>query len=70
MLLNARLVGLAVRVAGATPVPERAMSTVVLDPLTVNERVPLLAPAEVGVKTTPNVVLWFAARVSGRLRPV
>ena len=46
------------------------MSTVVLDPLIVSAILPLLAPAVLGAKTTPNVVLWFAARVSGRVRPV
>lgn len=70
MLVNVRLAGVAVRVAGATPVPESAMSIVVLDPPMVSEILPVLAPAAVGAKTTPNVVLWFAARVSGRLRPV
>lgn len=70
MLVNVRLAGVAVRVAGATPVPERAMSTAVLDPLTVSATLPLPAPAVVGAKTTPNVALWFAAKVSGKLRPV
>lgn len=64
------LAGVAVRIAGATPVPERAISTEVLEPFMVIDRPPLLAPADVGAKTTPNVVLWFGASVNGRLSPV
>jgi len=56
-LVNVRLEGVAVNVAGVTPVPDRATSSVVLDPVTVIERFPLAAPAVVGLKTTPNVVL-------------
>jgi hypothetical protein len=70
MLLNVMLAGLADKAAGVTPVPERAKSTTVLDPLMASERLPLPAPADVGAKTTPKVVLWFGARVSGRLNPV
>jgi hypothetical protein len=69
MLVNVRLAGVAVRVAGVTPVPDRAISSVVLDPLMVIDIFPAPAPAVVGAKTTPNVVLWFEARVSGRVRP-
>jgi hypothetical protein len=56
-LLKVRLGGVAVNVAGVTPVPDRATSSVVLDPLTVIERFPFAAPAMAGVKTTPKVVL-------------
>ena len=56
--------------AGVTPAPESAMSTVVVDPLTVIDRMLLAAPTAVGAKTTANVVLWFGASVSGRVRPV
>jgi hypothetical protein len=69
MLVKVRPAGVAVRVAGVTPVPERAMSSDVLDPLTVIESFPLLAPAVGGAKATPNVVLWFGAKVSGSVRP-
>lgn len=58
--VNVKLVGKAVKVAavtGAVPVPETAISSVVLDPLIVIDKVSLLAPAEVGAKTTPKVVL-------------
>jgi hypothetical protein len=67
--VNVRLAGVAVSVAGVTPVPDRAISSVVLDPLMVIDSVPALPPAVVGAKTTPNVVLWFDARVRGRVRP-
>lgn len=49
-LPNARLVGFGVKVPGVTPVPDKAMSTVVADPLTVSDRLPLLAPTTVGAK--------------------
>jgi hypothetical protein len=64
------LAGVAVKLAGVTPVPESAKFTEVLDPLTVNDKLPVPAPAEVGAKTTANVVLWFGASVTGRLSPV
>jgi hypothetical protein len=56
-LVKVRLEDVAVKVGGVTPVPERATSSVVLDPLTVIDRFPFAAPAVEGVKTTPNVVL-------------
>ena len=55
-LVNVRLVGIAVKVAGVVPAPDNAMlSTVGVDPLAVRDRLPLLAPAVVGTKRTPNV---------------
>jgi hypothetical protein len=68
--MNVRLAGVAIRVAGATPLPDRAISTEVLDPFKFNERVPLLLPAACGAKRTAKVVLWFGARVNGKPRPV
>jgi hypothetical protein len=68
--VNVRLAGVALSVAGVTPVPERAMANEVLDPLMVIDRLPLLMPADVGAKATPNVVLWLGASVSGRPSPV
>jgi hypothetical protein len=56
-LVNVRLAGDTVNVAGATPIPESAKSSAVLDPLTVIASVPLSAPAVVGVKTTAKVTL-------------
>ena len=49
-LPNETLVGVGVKVPGVTPVPDKAMSTDVVDPLTVSDRLPLLAPATVGAK--------------------
>jgi len=51
------LVGVAPRVAGITPVPERATASEVLDPLMAIDRLPGLAPEDVGAKATPNVML-------------
>jgi hypothetical protein len=56
-LVNVRLAGVAVRVAGVIPVPDRAISSEVLDPLMVIDSFPELAPAVVGAKATPSVVL-------------
>jgi len=65
-----RLPGVADNVAGAIAVPESETSRVVLDPLCVMDRMPLLAPAPVGVKSTPNVMALLGANVSGRFNPV
>jgi hypothetical protein len=56
-LVNFRLDGVAVKLAGVTPLPESAMSNVVADPLMVNDRRPLLGPAEAGANMTPKVEL-------------
>jgi hypothetical protein len=69
MPVKVKLAGVAVSVAGATPVPDRGRLSV-LDPLTASARLPLTAVAVAGVKTTANVLLWFAARVRGRVSPV
>jgi hypothetical protein len=42
----------------------------VLDPLTFNDSVPVVATEVAGVKPIPNVLLWFGARVSGSVSPV
>jgi len=42
----------------------------VLDPLTVKDSVPLVGPDVPGAKRTPNVLLWFGARVSGSVNPL
>jgi hypothetical protein len=60
-LVKVRLVGFAVKVAGVTgftgvtPAPDNAISTGVAAPLTIRDRLPLLPPAVVGTKRTPNV---------------
>ena len=43
-----KLAGVAARAAGSTPVPERAKSSVVLDPLIARDKIPLAEPAAVG----------------------
>jgi hypothetical protein len=56
--VNVRPVSCAVKVAGlagVTPMPDNAMSTVVVDPLTVSDRLPLLVDAVVGAKLTLKV---------------
>jgi hypothetical protein len=55
-LVNVKLVGFAVRVAGVTPVPDSARLSG-LAPLTVSASVPATAPAEVGANLTANVEL-------------
>ena len=69
MLENETLVGFAVKVAGATPVPDNAMSTVFASPVTVSETFPLSAPAAVGAYFTVKVELWLGVSVSGKLIP-
>jgi hypothetical protein len=55
-LVNVRLVGLAVNVAGVTPVPASARLSG-LDPLIVRASVPVTAPAVVGANLIEKVVL-------------
>ena len=56
-LPKARLVGVAVSAPGATPVPERGILRLGLDPLEVMVTLPLAAPAVVGANFTENDVL-------------
>jgi hypothetical protein len=56
-LPKARLVGLAVSVPWATPVPESAMLRLGFDPLEVRVTLPVAAPAAVGANFTENEVL-------------
>ena len=69
-LPKARLVGVAVSAPGATPVPERGILRLGLDPLEVMVTLPLAAPAVVGANFTENDVLWPAVKVTGRVRPL
>ena len=63
-----RLVGFAVsRNVAVTPVPLRAIVSGEPGALLTSETAPLTLPAAVGVKTTLNVALLPAARVSGTL---
>ena len=69
-LPKARLVGVAVRVPGATPVPESAMLRLGFDPLEVMVTLPVAAPAAVGANFTENEVLWPAVKVTGKVSPL
>jgi hypothetical protein len=69
-LVKVRVVGDAVRTPGVTPLPDTATVTGVLDPLMVIDSIPVAAPEALGVKPTPNVLLWFGARLSGSVSPV
>ena len=64
-LPNARLVGLAPRAPGVTPVPESGMLKLGFEPLEVMLTLPLDAPLAVGEKNTVNDVLWPAGNVKG-----
>jgi len=65
-----RLDGFAVRLPGATPVPEREMLRVGFEALLVRERVPLAAPADCGANTTLKLgLLWLGAKVKGKFKP-
>ena len=69
-LLKLRLDGFAVRLPGVTPVPDRGMLSVGLEPLLVRERVPLAAPVDCGANTTLKLgLLWPGAKVKGRFKP-
>ena len=65
-----RLVGLAASVPCVTPVPVRGMLRFVFDALDVMLTLPLAAPAAVGLNSTENEVLWPAAKVTGKDRPL
>src|ERR1700678_2696119 len=69
-LPNARLVGFAASVPGATPVPERGMVRLESEPVEVMLKVPLAAPLADGEKTTVNDELWPAVNVKGNARPL
>ncbi len=51
-----RLVGLAVRSPGVTPVPDKAIFRVEFDALLIRARFPLTVPLDWGEKSTLNVV--------------
>ena len=69
-LPKARLVGFALSVPGVTPVPERGMLRLGLEPLEVMLTLPLAAPLTVGAKRTVNDVLCPAVSVKGRVSPL
>lgn len=67
--MNARLVGVAISVAGDTAVPLSAMFRLGLEASDVMEMPPLKLPADGGVRVTLNDVLCPGAKVSGVLMP-
>jgi len=68
-LPNERLVGLRLAWAAPTPMPDRETSMGETGPLLTTDTLPLLLPAEVGVKLTLTLVFCPGARVRGRAKP-
>jgi hypothetical protein len=64
-----RLVGLALKAPGATPVPDTLMARTVA-PLDAMVTVPLAFPLPVGANVTVNVALWDAPSDTGVDIPV
>jgi hypothetical protein len=60
-----RLVGDTANVPEAVPVPESATLSVEFDAFDTTDRLPLAAPALVGVKVAVKVMLWLAVRLMG-----
>jgi len=69
-LPNTRLVGLAPRAPGVTPVPESGMLKLGFEPFEAMLTLPLAPPLAVGLKSTVNEVLWPALNVKGKDSPV
>jgi hypothetical protein len=70
VLLNARLVGFALRAPAVRPVPESEMVRLESDPVSVMLTLPLAAPLALGLKVTVKDVLCPADNVTGRERPL
>lgn len=64
------LAGFGERPPCVTPVPERGMLSVGLEPFEVMVTLPLTAPAAVGLNNTVNDVLWPALSVIGSDSPL
>jgi hypothetical protein len=70
-LVNVKLAGVALRVAGvAVPVPERAAAVGVLEALLAKDAVADAAPDELGVNLTVNVTGVEVVTVTGNVRPL
>ena len=69
-LPNARLVGFAVSVPGATPVPDNGMVKVGFEALEVTVTLPLALVADAGVNVTLKVALCPAVKVTGVVMPL
>ena len=65
-----RLVGDTANWPEAVPVPESAILSGEFDAVDTTARLPLTAPALVGVKIAVNVTPWFAVRVRGKVNPL
>lgn len=65
-----RLLGLALRTAGVTPVPDKGMLSEELEALLTIVRFPVRLPADCGEKRMLTAALWPTLRVSGRLSPL
>ena len=64
------LLGVAVRLPGDRPRPERAILSGELDAVETIASVPLTVPVAAGAKVAVNVTLWFGLRVAGKARPL
>jgi hypothetical protein len=69
MLVKVRLVGDAVKTAGATAVPFSGIAKLGFEPFDVTVAVPVNVPADVGENFTVKVVLCPGVRVTGVLIP-
>jgi len=69
IFVNAKLVGVAVKVAGVTAVPLKGIGKLGFEAFEVTVAVPENVPGDVGAKVTVNVVLWPAINVTGGVIP-
>src|SRR5208282_1828981 len=65
-----RLVGDTANWPVAVPVPESAMLSGEFDAFDTTDKLPLAAPALVGVKVAVKVTLWFVVSVTGKVSPL
>lgn len=65
-----RLVGFAPRAPGVTPVPDRGMVKVGLEPFEVIVTLPLALPADAGVNVTVKLALCPEVSVTGAVMPL
>jgi hypothetical protein len=65
-----RLVGETAKVPAAFPVPESAMLSGELEAFETTDKLPLAAPALVGIKVAVKVTLWFVVSVTGKVNPL
>ena len=61
--------GLTASCPEASPAPDRPTEMFALVAVLAMERLPLMLPADVGVKSTLKVILWPAAKLTGRVTP-